>query len=202
MSNYFSYFPLTDHDLTNNGQSVKLTNLLRRFKIQNSAADRSDIFYTYDIQEGDRPDTIADKYYGDSSYAWVVMLYNNIYDVNFDWPLDYVDFESYIAGKYGTAAVAQASVKEYRIYLSKVVDGVKVPAKSDVSFDGNVLQERVVVVDETTYNATPSEYRKAAVSDYAYEVELNEKRRQIKILDARHLSQLRDEVEDILRNGV
>jgi len=63
MSNYFSYFPKTPHDLTNNGQTVQLTNLLRRFKVQSSVANRADVYYEYDIQDGDRPDTIAEKYY-------------------------------------------------------------------------------------------------------------------------------------------
>jgi hypothetical protein len=103
---------------------------------------------------------------------------------------------------YGSIESAQAQQHEYRIYLSKVKNGIKVPAEAEVLFDGTSLLERVVVVDETTYNNTASNYQKASVSKYDYEVELNEERRSIGLLDKRYLSQVRDEVEDILRNGV
>jgi hypothetical protein len=202
MSNYFSYFPVTDHDLTNIGQKVKLTNILRRFKIPSSLSERTDVYYEYDIQDGDRPDTIAEKYYGDANYAWLVLHFNDIEDVIFDFPLSTHDFEEYIKGKYGSLASAQSEVHEYRIYLSRIKDGSKVPATDEVLYDGTILTERVVVVDEATYNSTPSNYRKAAVSKYDYEIEQNEAKRPIKLLDKRYLAQVRDEVEDILRNGV
>ncbi|MDA9007774.1 baseplate wedge protein 53 [Porticoccaceae bacterium] len=202
MSNYFSYFPTTDHDLTNIGQKVKLTNIMRRFKVQSELSNISSVYYEYDIQDGDRPDTVAEKYYGDSKYAWLVLHFSNIKDVHFDWPLSTFDFEEFIKGKYGSIEAAQAETQEYRIYLSKVKDGVKVPAEAEVLFDGTSLLERVVVVDEATYNRTASNYQKAVVSKYDYEVELNEERRSIRLLDKRYLSQVRDEVEDILRNGV
>ncbi len=202
MSNYFSYFPTTKHDLTNRGQTVELTNIMRRFKIPSHLSERTDAYYEYDIQEGDRPDTIAEKYYGDSNYAWLVMHFTNIEDVHFDWPLSTFDFEEYIKGKYGSISAAQAEIHENRIYLSKTRNGISVPAEGEVLIDGSVLAERVVVVDQATYNATPSNYQKQSLSKYDYETELNESKRSIRLLDKRYLPQVRDEVEDILRNGV
>jgi hypothetical protein len=202
MSNYFSYFPKTPHDLTKHGQRVQLTNILRRFKVSSVVANRTDAYYTYDIQEGDRPDTIAEKYYGNANYAWLVLHFNDIEDVRFDWPLSTVDFEAYIAGKYGSLAAAQAKVEEYRIYLGRIEGGQKVPATAKTLYDGTRLEERVVVVDETTYNATASNFQKAAVSSYDFEAEKNETKRSIRLLDKRYLGKVRDEVEDILRNGV
>ena len=182
MSNYFSYFPTTEHDLTNTGQKVTLTNILRRFKIPSELVDRADVYYEYDIQEGDRPDTVAEKYYGDSRYSWLVMHFTSMKDVHFDWPMSTYDFEEYIKGKYGSISVAQSQNHEYRIYLTKIKNGVKVPATSEVLYDGTSLAERVVVVDQATYNATASNYQKAAVSKYDYEVELNDSKRSIKRL--------------------
>ena len=202
MSNYFSYFPKTPHDLTNNGQTVQLTNLLRRFKVQSSVVDKADVYYEYDIQDGDRPDTIAEKYYGNANYAWLVLHFNDIEDVHFDWPLTSNDFESYISGKYGTISAAKAQVEEYRIFLGRIENGQKVPARSVVLYDGTVVEERFVVVDEATYNSTHVDYQKAAVDKYDYELERNESKRSIKLLDKRYLSKVRDEVEDVLRNGV
>jgi len=77
-----------------------------------------------------------------------------------------------------------------------------VPARSTVLYDGTVVEERFVVVDEATYNSTHVDYQKAAVDKYDYELERNESKRSIKLLDKRYLSKVRDEVEDVLRNGV
>lgn len=202
MSNYFSYFPKTPHDLTRGGQKVQLTNILRRFKVASDVSNRTDAYYEYDIQEGDRPDTIAEKYYGNANYAWIVLHFNDIEDVRFDWPLSTVDLNSYIIGKYGSLAAAQSRFEEYRIYLCRIENGQKVPATAKTLYNGDRLEERVVVVDEATYNATASNFQKAAVTSYDFEVEKNESRRSIRLLDKRYLGKVRDEVEDILRNGV
>ena len=202
MSNYFSYFPTVQHDLTNSDKKVTLTNILRRFVIPSRLSLDAQVYYEYDIQEGDRPDTIAEKYYGDSNYAWLVLHFTEVKDVHFDWPLSNYDFEQFIKGKYGSLSSAQSQIHEYQIYLSKTVGGAKVPALAETLYDGSVLQERFVVVDEQTYNSTASNYRKAAVSKYDYESEKNDSKRSIRLLNKRYLPQIRDEVQDILRNGV
>lgn len=202
MSNYFSYFPKTEHDLTNSGQQVNLTNILRRFKLPSQLADKAGVYYEYDIQEGDRPDTVAEKYYGDSNYAWLVLHFNQIADVNFDWPLTSNDHTQYLIKKYGSISSAQSEIHEYRIYLTKLKDGVKVPATKEVLYDGSIVPERVVVVDQATYNSTATDWKKQAVSKYDYENEINDEKRSIKLLDKKYLPQVRDEVEDVLRNGV
>lgn len=191
MSEYFSYFPTVQHDLTNVGQTVELTNILRRFKVKSSLADRTDVFYDYDVQSGDRPDTIAEKYYGDADLAWLVLHFNNIDDPVFGWALFDSDFDNYIKGKYGSLADAQSTVHEYRRILNE----------AQVKFDGTRIPKRYVVVDETTYNSL-SESSRESVSKYDWEIEQNEAKRKIKLLDKRYLNQVRDEVEVILRDGI
>jgi hypothetical protein len=191
MSNYFSYFPTVDHDLTNIGKSVKLTNILRRFKFRSKVTSRADVFYDYTIQAGDRPDTIAEKYYGNAKYAWLVLHFNDIMDPIFGFPIFYQDWERMLAGKYGSVAAAQAEVHEYR----------KIIRQEETLYNGKVIKEKYVVVDEETYN-TISPTEKYTVTKYDYELELNEEKRKIRLLDKRYLKQVEDEVEDILRNGV
>lgn len=190
MSTYFDYFPTIEHDLTNNGQRVRLTNILRRFKVTDSAT-KADVFYEYDIQAGDRPDTIAEKYYGSSAHAWVVLHYNDIQDPIFGWALFNRDFEEYVTAKYGSIATAQATVHEYRRILTQ----------QQTKVDGTVISERYVVVDKDTYD-TLDEINKKSISKWDWELEENDKKRKIKILDKKYLDQVIAEAEDILRNGV
>jgi len=191
MSNYFSYFPTTDHDLTNIGQTVALTNILRRFKIRANVKGRTDVYYDYDIQAGDRPDTIAAKYYGNSNHAWIVLHFNDIVDPQFAWPLFGNDFTNFIVGKYGSIVTAQATVHEYRQIVSEAL----------VKNDGTRIEKETLVVDLTTYN-TLDPVSRETVTQYDYEEELNDARRKIKILDKRYLSDIRDEVKTILKSGV
>ena len=205
MSNYFSYFPTAKHDIKNDGNGVELTNILRRFKIDSELSSKAEVFYNYQIQDGDRPDTIAEKYYGNPKYAWLVLHFNNIEDAIFDWPLFGNSFENNIIGKYGSIAAAQNTVHEYRIFLThKDAVGVKTPAKKRIAYDGSVIQERSVVVDQATFNSTEAAYKYNAtgISKYDHEVRLNDARRDISLLDVKYLETVRDEVETILRNGV
>jgi len=191
MSNYFQNFPTIQNDLLSNGTKQQVTNIFKRFIVRQDVKDNADVYYTYDIQAGDRPDTIAEKYYGDSSYAWVVLHFNDIEDPIFDWPLFNVDFDNYIKGKYGSFASAQAEVHEYR----------KVLTDQQTKVDGTVISKRTVVVDQTTYNSL-SESARESISKWDWELEQNENKKTIKILDKKYLYQVTNEFEIILRNGV
>ena len=187
MSNYFSYFPTVLHDLRNTGRQTEVTNILRRFKVKDKLKDKTGIFYEYSIQDGDRPDVIADKFYGNADYAWLVLHYNDIIDPFFDWPLFGEDFNRFIIAKYGSISSAQSTVKNYYQILSNEFvrnDGTRVPA-------------REVAVDLTTFNSLSTTARRSE-TQYDFEVEKNEERKQIKLLEPRFLSQAIDEVETIL----
>lgn len=219
MSKYFRYFPTTGHDLTNVGQTVRLTNILRRFKIKSSVADNVSVFYDYSIQSHDRPDTIAAKYYGDAGYAWVVMMYNEISDPIFDWPLFGNSFDEYIIGKYREQAESDlgrtltggeviawtgGEVYEYRQILNagQLSYNTETGRYENKSlYDGSTTSKRYIVIDATTY-ATLDEDNRESVSIYDWESEKNEAKRNIRILDKRYLSLVRDQAKSIIRTGI
>lgn len=187
MSNYFSSFPTTIHDLKNDSQKVTLTNILKRFRTRPSADNFVNVFYDYEIQSGDRPDIIAHKYYGDSNYAWIITFFNEIHDVRFDWPLFDQDFENFIREKYGSIPAAQAQVKAY----------YRVKSPDRVLNDGTRILAKEFVVDQTTYN-TLSESNRRLETMYDWEEEQNELKKNIRILDERYFEQVFEEVEAIL----
>jgi len=191
MSRYFRYFPTVQYDLIQNGNPITLTNIMRRFVVESKLKDQINIFYDYTIQAGDRPDVIAEKYYGDANLAWLVLHFNDITDPFFGWGLNDVDLENYIRGKYGSIPAAQAEVHEYRQVLNE----------AQTFYDGTVVPKRYVVVDQTTYNSL-SESSRESVSKFDYEVEQNDKKRQIKILDKRYVDQVIAEVKTILKDGI
>ena len=190
MANYFSYFPSTIHDAKQDGTLVAVTNILKRFIIKDSVANRVDRFQEYNIEDGDRPDVIADRFYGDSNYAWVILIYNRIIDPFYEWPLFGAEFTNYITNKYGSVSAAMATNKKYyRILYDGFVkiDRTRVPAKK-------------LEIDLTTYN-TLAGNEKSIQTAYEWEVEQNDERRNIRILDDLYVDRLSNELETILFPG-
>jgi|SRR6056300_1079198 hypothetical protein len=191
MSEYFSYFPTTQHDLTNVGQTIDVTNILRRFIIRNNLQDRTDVFYEYTLQSGDRPDVVAEKYYGDSDLAWLVLHFNDLTDPYFDYPMFDKDLETFIKNKYQSIPRAQSLVHEYR----------QIIRNKSTRIDGSTIDKKYIVVDQTTYNSL-SESNRELITKYDFEVDANDKKRNIKLLDKRYINQVKSEVEVILKDGI
>ena len=188
MSNFFSYFPTTEHDLTSGGNTITLTDLLKRFKFRSKVLARTEAFRDYAIVNNDRPDIVSYKLYGNSNYAWVVLLVNDIIDPMFQWPLSEMDFRSFIVKKYGTVTAAKSTIHEYR----------QIHRDKTVFFDGTIDKGEYFVVDLATYNGLSTSVRES-ITKYDYEDELNEERRQIRILEERYLIQLLDEAKLLLK---
>lgn len=94
MANYFKKYP----KLLHNGRVV--TDLLARIDIRQKYTDKLSIYYPYELQDGDTPEIIAYKYYGDAEKHWLVLLANQTMDAFFDFPLSYQEFVKYINKKY------------------------------------------------------------------------------------------------------
>ena len=101
MSKYFSYFPTTLYKSSDSGNDLNLvTNLMTRFKMQESFKTNSAAYTTYSIKDGDTPEILAHKFYGDVEYHWVILTYNNLMDPQFNWPLEERTLNRYINSKY------------------------------------------------------------------------------------------------------
>lgn len=188
MSKYFTYFPKVDYDLLKINDQTKLTNILKRFRFDSDVRQELNVFYTYSIQHGDRPDTVADKYYGDSNLDWVVLHYNYILNPLFQWPMFGQDLTNHIAKKYGSIANANSTIaKRYKILRNKIKNSYQ------------DIPEWVVEIDETTYNTLPEE-KKRSYTAYEWEIIQNDNNLEISLLDRTYLDQLLREVKTVLRD--
>ena len=192
MSNYFSHFPKVDYDIDTNrlGETHNVVDILRRFIVHPRLVLKTAVYYEYNIQDGERPDTIAAKYYGDSKYDWVVLVVNTIIDPNYNWPLSYENFGQFIVKKYGSIAAAQQETHHYE----------QIIRAATINALGGVVPETVVKVDLTVYNTLAATDRKL-VTSYDYEKDLNESRRQIRIMDKKYLTTVLAQAESMFSNG-
>lgn len=182
----FEEFPKVEYDIKKNGKLEVVTNLLVRFKISQAIQARRVVYYDYTVQEGERPDMIAFKYYEDATLDWVVLMANNIIDPIYDWPMTVHTFEKYLVSKYGSLATAHSTVHEYR----------KIINEQSILFDGTVVPKRTLVIDETTYNSLGSTVREST-SKYQYEDDLNDNRRRIKLIDSDFVSNIINQYESV-----
>ena len=120
---YFSNFGTILYTLSNNKTDFKnVTNVFTKIKFVKEILDNSDLFYKYDMNEGDTPEIIAHKLYGDANRYWIVLLANQIIDPYYDVPLKYQSFDNYIVDKYGSIANCQAQLHHHEKQVTVKTD--------------------------------------------------------------------------------
>jgi hypothetical protein len=205
---YFNSFPLVvASDYKNN--AILLTNLMARVDIIPSLLKNPLLFYSYDLKDSDRPDILAHKYYDDSNKYWMVLYANQIMDPLYDWPLNSQQFDAYLTNKYSVAAGGDAFVLAY---VSSTVQEYR---KIITTYDSTSLETttKTVVVDLTTYNSITAAsttktfssgasvtrtISKSAVSIYYYEIELNEAKQNIKLINSAYSNQLEKDLKTLM----
>ena len=201
MAHYFTNFPRVEYNppvprSTGSGNAMRskeeliATDISKRLLIKQLTGDPTLIYYEYEVRDGERPDIIAEKLYGDSRVDWVILMYNQIVDPYFQWVLSIRDFESYLRQKYGSISVAQATVNRYE----KLIHGT---SKYTNDFGETInVPARYVTVDKSTYDALGATSRRE-VDAYTHEDNLNEARRTIKLLDEEFIGELMSTYRDL-----
>lgn len=109
---YFSLIPDISYDEKpisypfSEADFVTAKNFFRRYRVNEDIFSYATLFNKYAIQDGERPDTLADKLYGSPFYDWIILLTNNMVNAQYDWPMTnyvlYKTLESEFEDPYGT----------------------------------------------------------------------------------------------------
>jgi hypothetical protein len=99
---YFGKFPLVQYDIEKGKYKNydTVTNVFFRLGMLKNALSNSTSYYVLELEDGDTPEGLAEKVYGDSGAAWIVLYANNIIDPQYEWPLDHQAFDRYLIEKY------------------------------------------------------------------------------------------------------
>ena len=176
MANYFRNIPKVKYDI--NGAEpnkfLNVTNIMKRISFKPSVIEDISDYYPYRVKDGERLDILSFQKYGTVAYAYLIMLVNDITDPLFDWPLSSQQFEKYITNKYGSVSSAMNTTKYYyqiiRAEVARTGTSERIPA---VKF----------IVDETAYDALSIGDRSTQTA-YEWEDELNDNKRDIKLINA------------------
>jgi len=185
MSEFFVHYPQISYNITGTMPPVKKTaiNIMERAKIRDVVLDDIVAYYPYSIPEGERPDNTAAKYYGDVKYTWLIFLINDIHDPIYGWPLNARDFVQFIRAKYGSVTVAKNGIHHYEQIVRERIE---------VTGTADACEEAKIVVDKTTYDSLNDATRNI-VYCFNWEVDRNEAKRDIKLIDRKYASDILSE---------
>ena len=146
-------------------------------KIKSFLKDYRGISYNpYTVKDGERPDYVAHKFYGDSNLDWVILLSNEIYNIYDEWPKNNTDFDEYLIEKYGSIATTLSTTKYYY------------NASKDI-------------IDVTTYNAL-SVSQRSSETVYEYELRANNNKSRIKLIRPNIIGAIQSELRSLLYKPV
>lgn len=199
-----------------NGYPIVMTNILTRASLVQELINNPMQFYEYAIQEGDTPELVADKYYGDPFKYWIVLFSNQILDPIWEWPMPYATFLEYINAKYITEAEAEnktpfeyvnTTVYQYEKVITttdKTTDISTIKKVSITQSEYNSLSESTVTYDipyPAIANGTQCivSTTKNIVTLYDYEEDRNESRRQIKLLNEIYVGEMEEQLKLLMR---
>lgn len=99
---YFKDFPnfLYDFKYGNTLKTSIVSDITRNVRVRKEILSSVTIYDEYDIEDGETPELIAEKIYGDAKYHWVVMLSNDAVDYLTDFPLEEHRLVKVIQDKY------------------------------------------------------------------------------------------------------
>ena len=166
---YFERFPLYAYDIQDTQNQTLITDILRRVNLKGNVAANTLVFDQYNILDGEQPDIVARKYYGDSELHWVIVTVNNITS-RYDWPLDQVALSDFVNDKYSNPD----GIHHYEINATSGDTTKKLTVSSDTS------------------GALP-------VTNYEHEQTVNDNKRRIRMLDRSYVSKFTDEFRNLIR---
>ena len=191
MSECFHHYPQISYDITGAKPAKFKTaiNAMVRAKLKNIVADDVVRYFGYSIPEAERPDITSYKIYGDVKFTWLIFLINDIHDPIYDWPLGTREFVTFIKSKYGSITTAKNNIHHYERIIRDRVEATGI---------AEAIPQAKLEVDLTTYNALGSEER-AIVYSYNWEVDRNEAKRDIKLVDPMYAGSIFSEMSEKLQ---
>jgi hypothetical protein len=157
---YFSKFPKFEY--TQDNKTSLVTDILRRSSFISEYKPYSDLYSSYAILDGETPQSLAYKYYGAATYHWVILMFNELHNPYFEWPVDSFTLKNICIEKYTETTMYM--VRHYEL-------------------DGLVVGEVKEFVDKNIPWIPPTDVEgRTPISFYDYEEQMNDAKRQILIL--------------------
>ena len=168
---------------------IVVKNFFRRIKLRDDLQSIFTLFNKYVILDGERPDTLAEKFFGDSSLDWVVMISAGIINVYDEWPLSDHDLYNFVVDKYGVENVS--GIHHYETEL--VVDS----SNRLILKSGLIVDADFTIPDPDDYSLTLNPVN--GITNLEYETLKNDRKREIYVLKPNFLEDFIENTRSLMR---
>lgn len=214
MAHYFSY--VSDFNYISLLPEAKISdyitvkNFFRRGQIAPQIFTNLAYFEDYTIEGDERADQVADKFYTDPTLDWIVFLSNNIINLQSEWPLPSYVFDKVMLEKYGSYDILYSGIHHYQTEEIKdslgnvmLKSGIRVGSTWDTSGnfikDGNDYYYEFFDRGLGYVVQTPRNEFVLAVTNYDYEMDEEDKKRNIYLLKPQYINILLDDINNIMK---
>ena len=166
---------------------IEVKNVFRRIKLRDDLQSNFTIFNKYEIEEGMRPDTVAEELYGNPEFDWIVLTVAGILNVRNEWPLNNRDLYNYCLDKYDDSL---NSVRFFETKEVKNADGKLILPK------GKVVDSDFTIPNPDNVSATLNPV--VGISNYEYETRLNDEKRNIYVLREGYVQTFLNDIREIM----
>lgn len=189
---YFSSFPNVRYpsflnDRVSDSDYLLIKNIFRRIKIRDDISKNISVFDEYEVRSSERPDMVADSYYGDPGLDWLVLIANNITNIRNQWPLSDQEVYDYCVEKYGN------EISNNRFYETTEVkdsqDRLILPA-------GIVVDSDFTITNPDNPNGTLNPV--TGITNFEYETRVNDGKRSINLLRREYVQQAINDIREEL----
>jgi len=195
-SPYFRYLPNFEYinrlkENKNISSYIIVKNLFKRGKLREDIFQDLTYFTKYKVIGDDRPDNVAFKVYDNQYLDWLVLLSNNVINFENEWPMEQQSFINYLYRKYVTDANLNAvhhyESSEVKDSSGKIIipQGLHVPSDYSLTYYDEGFNTEVT----KSGLANP-------VTNYEYEVKLDDDKRNIYLLKSKYVSLAIQDMED------
>ena len=180
---YFDAIPFIYYDSKGQGDFKEVTNLLRRVALRTKVRTNVLFFDTYDVKEGETPEIIAHKLYGDPELHWVILLINNITDRYHQWPMSTPQFLAYVNNKYSN------------------VDGVH---HYEIAQDSGDTDTKIEVYNNSALYTGDSDFYASAttITNFEYEESEQDKKRKIPLVVPEYIELFVTEYKNLMKESI
>ena len=195
------------------GDMVEIKNLFRRAKLFDYVSDAAALFEKYIVEDGERPDTIADELYGNPQLDYVVVIVAGITNIHQQWPIQDFQMYDFALAKYGSETEMNKT-HHYETYEIKDSQGRQILPPNlivdkDFTMDGSSLRfgnNRFIIYnqsgaeqlsDKAKYTIIDNIAR--PVTNFKFEIDQNDKNREIDVLKPSYLQTFINDLRDVVR---
>ena len=164
---------------------IEVKNIFRRVKLRDDLQNIFTIFEKFEIPDEHRPE--------------IVLITANIVNIRNDWPLDNRDVYNYALNKYGNELNSTRLYETLEIKNSQ--GNLILPKGKVVDSDFQITYWNVDNDGVGSYVTKTGTDVRTGISNYHYELNLNDKKRSIYLLKREYLQQFLNDFRDIMVYG-